>query len=112
LERQNFGLDAGVTVAVIRLHKKGQMTLPQEIRNHLALEEGDFLEIEVQHGAVVLRPKKLVDASQAYFWSDAWQAGEQQASSDIAEGRTEHFADADAAVAYLHDEAAKRRNRQ
>jgi hypothetical protein len=35
-----------------------------------------------------MRPKKLVDAHQAWFWTDAWQAGEREASEDIAAGRT------------------------
>src|SRR3954470_18956552 len=95
-------------MALVRLHKKGQMTLPQDVRQQLGLEEGDLLAVEVDEGVVVLRPQKLVDASQAYFWSEPWQAEERQASADIAERRTVRFPDADAAVEYLRAEAARR----
>jgi hypothetical protein len=41
-----------------------------------------------------MRPKKLVDADQAWFWTDSWQAGEREASEDIAAGRTTRSASA------------------
>ena len=96
-------------MALVRLHKKGQMTLPQDVRQELGLEEGDLLAVEVEEGVVVLRPQRLIDASQAYFWSEAWQAEERQASADIGERRTVRFPDADGAVDYLRAEAARRR---
>ena len=93
------------------MHSKGQVTLPEAIRADLDLREGDLLEIEVIHGAILLRPKKLADTNQAYFWSEEWQAAERQASQDIAAGRTQRFPDAEAAVAYLQAEAAKPQDR-
>jgi hypothetical protein len=41
-----------------------------------------------------MHPKKLVDAAQAWFWTDEWQAGEREASEDIAAGRTTQSSDA------------------
>ena len=67
---------------------KGQITLPDEVRRAARVEEGDYLEVSTRNGEIVLRPKKLVDADQAWFWTDAWQAGEREASEDIAAGRT------------------------
>ena len=32
-------------------------------------------------------PKKLVDKSQAYFWTRKWQEGEREADEDIKAGR-------------------------
>jgi hypothetical protein len=32
-------------------------------------------------------PKKLVDKSQAYFWTKRWQKGEKEAAEDIKAGR-------------------------
>lgn len=40
------------------------------------------------------RPKKLIDADQAWFWTDAWQRGEREASEDIARGRVRRSKDA------------------
>ena len=72
-------------VSVIRA--KGQVTIPQDIREAAHLEEGDPVEIEITPDGILLRPKKLIDASQAWLWSKEWQAGEREASADIEAGR-------------------------
>jgi len=72
-------------VSVIRA--KGQVTIPQDIREAAHLEAGDPVEIEITADGILLRPKKLIDAAQAWFWSQGWQDGEREASADIAAGR-------------------------
>lgn len=42
-----------------------------------------------------MRPKKLIDADQAWFWAEDWQRGEREASDDIASGRTRTSVSAD-----------------
>jgi AbrB family looped-hinge helix DNA binding protein len=98
-------------MALVQLHRKGQMTLPQNVRAQFGLDEGDLLDVEVHEDTIVLRPKKLIDASQAYFWTEDWQAAERQASADIAAGRTISFPDAEAAIAYLHEQVARQQDR-
>ncbi len=39
------------------LTSKGQITLPKEIREHLALETGDRVNFEIREGIVVLEPE-------------------------------------------------------
>jgi hypothetical protein len=39
----------------------------------------------------VLIPKKLVDKSQAYFWTRTWQEGERAADEDIKAGHVKAF---------------------
>ena len=36
-------------------------------------------------------PKKLIDASQAYFWTKEWQDAEKEATEDIEAGRVKTF---------------------
>jgi hypothetical protein len=36
-------------------------------------------------------PKKLIDKSQAYFWTKKWQEGEKEADADIKAGRVKVF---------------------
>lgn len=74
-------------MALTRIRGKGQLTLPEDVRRAAHVDEGDYLEVSVRRGEIVMRPKKLVDADQAWFWTDAWQAGEREASADIASGR-------------------------
>jgi len=68
------------------------------------MQPGDFVEIELNdEGHIVLTPKKLVDADQAYFWAEEWQKGERKADEDIKAGRVKSFKSAAAAVKYLED---------
>ena len=46
--------------------------------------------------------KKIIDATQAYFWTQEWQTGEREASAEIAKGQTKRFRSADALIRDLH----------
>lgn len=74
-----------------RLRAKGQITIPEDVRRAVHLEEGDYLEMTVQDDVVVLRPRTVVPKAQAWFWQREWQAGEREASDDIHSGRTTPF---------------------
>lgn len=73
-------------MAATRMRSKGQVTIPREIREAARLEEGDPVVVEVVSDGILLRPQKVIDASQAWFWSPSWQAGEREAEEDIAAG--------------------------
>ena len=83
-------------MTLTKVRPKGQITLPDSVRRAARLSEGDYLEISVESGTIVMRPKKLIDADQAWFWTDAWQRGEREASEDIARGRTRRSDSGDA----------------
>ncbi|MFC3986410.1 AbrB/MazE/SpoVT family DNA-binding domain-containing protein [Streptosporangium jomthongense] len=71
------------------LRRKGQLTLPSEVRSALHIDDGDEVEFEiVEPGVVVMRGLKMIPADQAWFWSESWQAGEHEASNEISIGRT------------------------
>lgn len=74
-----------------KVTRHGQITLPASVRKRLGIEEGDLVEIEIEDEKAVLMPKKLVDKSQAYFWTRKWQEGEREADEDIKAGRTKTF---------------------
>jgi AbrB family looped-hinge helix DNA binding protein len=74
------------------LRAKGQVTLPDEIRKAAHLEEGDLLEAELTADGILLRPQKVIDSTQAWFWSPDWQASEREADADRDAGRVESFA--------------------
>jgi antitoxin PrlF len=84
------------SVAVVIMRAKGQMTIPQDVREAAHLEEGDPVEIEITADGILLRPKKLIDASQAWFWTPEWQQGERAASADIEAGRLTTHASSEA----------------
>ena len=88
---------------VVTMRAKGQLTLPRKVREATHLEEGDPVEVEVREEGILLRPKKLIDASQAWFWSPEWQAGEAAADADIAAGHTRVHASTEEFLAALDE---------
>jgi AbrB family looped-hinge helix DNA binding protein len=96
---------------LVQLRKKAQLTLPQSVRQKLGIEEGDFLDVRVRSGEIVLKVKRLVDKEQAWFWSERWQRGEKEAEEDIRSGRVHSFPDAKSAVAFLHKQAGKEQSK-
>jgi AbrB family looped-hinge helix DNA binding protein len=65
---------------------KGQITIPSDIRKAARLEEGDQVEFEIVEGGILLRPRKVIDATQAWFWAADWQAREREAAADLVAG--------------------------
>ena len=74
-----------------KVTRHGQITLPAAVRKELDIEEGDLVEIQVVDDRAVVTPKKLVDKSQAYFWTEKGQKGEAEAEADIKAGRVKTF---------------------
>ena len=88
--------------ALTKLTDGGQITLPKAIRTKANMQPGDFVEVDMDdEGHIVLTPKKLVNAAQAYFWSEDWQKGEAKADEDIKSGRVKKFQSVKDAAAYL-----------
>jgi len=71
----------------------GQITIPKRLRAQLGIEEGDVFEVEVTEQGLLLKPRKLIDPQQAWFWSEAWQTREQEAEDAIQAGQVKRFAD-------------------
>jgi AbrB family looped-hinge helix DNA binding protein len=69
------------------VRSKGQITIPAALRKAARIVEGDLVELEVTTDGILMRPLKAIDASQTWFWTPEWQAGEREASEDIAQKR-------------------------
>jgi len=90
-----------MSISIVR--SKGQITLPREVREAAHLEEGDPVEIEVVDEGILLRPKKVIDSTQAWFWTPSWQRGEAEAEADVAAGRVSIFKSDDEFLASLNE---------
>ncbi len=86
-----------------RIREKGQLTIPADIRKAAHLEEGDPVEVVVVAEGILLRPQKVIDSTQSWFWTKAWQAGEAEAEADIEASRTRIFESSDAFLDSLDD---------
>ena len=52
-------------MALVRLKRAAQITLPAELRKQFNLEEGDYLEVEAVEGGILLRPIAVIDRQHA-----------------------------------------------
>ena len=55
-------------MALVRLLRGGQVTLPADVRQKLKLAQGDYLEAEVVENGVLLKPVSVVEREKA--WDD------------------------------------------
>ena len=87
--------------SLTKITRNGQVTLPATIRREANIKEGDILTVHLEADRIVLIPKKLIDKSQAYFWTEDWQEAEREAERDLAEGRVEAYETVDELIAGL-----------
>jgi len=72
---------------IMKIQKNKNITLPAWILREFRVAPGDYVQLEVTKQGVLLKPAKLVDPSQAYFWTKDWQKGEAEVQKEIRKGR-------------------------
>lgn len=88
------------------MRKKGVVTIPQEIREQLDLQEGDQLVVAIEDGRIVLTPASVIPDDQAWFWTPEWQAKEREVDEALAEGeRGEVYDNGESFLHALADDA-------
>lgn len=80
-------------MSVNKVRSKGQVTIPSEIREQAQIEEGTILDFVVTDAGILMRPKLVVDAEDAWFWSKGWQEGEREAEAEMAKAGKTHTHD-------------------
>jgi AbrB family looped-hinge helix DNA binding protein len=86
---------------------KGRITLPTDSRRAARLEEGDILEAEITAEGILLRPQRSIDATQAWFWSQSWQAAEREDDADRKAGRIDTFDSREEMIDSLHNHQSR-----
>jgi len=90
-------------MAETTITKKGQVSIPREIREKLGLKPGDKIEFTVENGKIVGIPVAYIPKDQMYFWSKEWQKYERDAENDKKNGRIHEFDDPDRALKWLKE---------
>jgi antitoxin MazE len=81
---------------LVEVSGRGTITIPKAYR------DASLYEVRRrQGGGIELIPQHAIDASQAWFWSERWQAMEREADEDIAAGRVRRFESGDEFLAEL-----------
>ena len=68
---------------IMKISPQGQIRLPKKIMQTLGIDKGDYVEVDVQEGNVVLKPRKLIDPSQGWYWTKEWQRMEAEVDKEI-----------------------------
>jgi len=72
---------------LVKVKRNYQITIPQNLRRSIRLAEGDYVEMEIKDGALVLKPVKVIHPDQEYFFTKEWQEKEAEADRDLAQGK-------------------------
>lgn len=87
----------------LTMQSRGTVALPPGLRKKYALDRpGAQVEItEREDGVIEIRPLVAVAASQAYYWSEDWQARELEVDTLLARGEFTEHAGVDAFLGHL-----------
>jgi len=69
---------------VMKISPQGQIRIPKKVLAELNIVPGDYIEVDVESGKAVLKPRKLIDPSQGWYWTREWQITETEADNEIA----------------------------
>jgi AbrB family looped-hinge helix DNA binding protein len=101
---------------IVKIHRKGQMTLPTQLRTLAGIAEGDLVEAVFSRGKIVITPKIVIDRSQFPNADHEYTPAQRRAiDRGIAQSEREYkqgrsfgpFATHEEFIASLHKEAAK-----
>jgi len=69
---------------VMKISPQGQIRIPKKVLAELNIVPGDYIEVDVESGQAVLKPRKLIDPSQGWYWTREWQLTETAVNDEIA----------------------------
>ena len=92
---------------LVKVTRGGQVTIPADLRRQAGIEIGDYVEMHMEEGCLVLVPKQLIDKDQTWFWTQDWQAAERKAENDLHIGRAKTFDTLDELIADLDADEAE-----
>ena len=58
---------------IMKISPQRQIRIPKKLMQMLSIEIGDFVEIDIQDHEIVLKPRKLIDPAQGWYWTQEWQ---------------------------------------
>ena len=73
--------------AIMKISPQGQIRIPKKIMNALRIEKGDYVEVDMEDGHIVLKPRKLIDPSQGWYWTKEWQKMEAEVDNEVEKHR-------------------------
>ena len=90
---------------LVRVKGKAQVTLPSQVRRALDIEEGDYLEVQVDGDRIVLIPQAVIAKRPPAALSERGEAMLEEALEDVKTGRVREHGSVESLLDGLHDEA-------
>ena len=106
----------GDMTTIVKIHRKGQMTLPSRIRAALGVDEGDLVEASVEDGKIVLTPTLVIDRSKFPTANNEYTPAQRRvidvqlakAKEDVKKGRLHGpFESHEELMEFLHNKARR-----
>lgn len=72
--------------AIMKISPQGQIRIPKNVMNALNIIPGDYVEVDIDNNHVVLKPRKLIDPTQSWYWTKEWGKSEAEVDGEIANG--------------------------
>ena len=69
--------------AIMKISSQRQIRIPKKLMKILSIETGDFVEIDIKGNEIVLKPRKLIDPTQGWYWTKEWQVLEEEADEQV-----------------------------
>jgi len=96
--------------SIVKVQRKGQVTIPARLRINVGLADGDFVEAKAERGRIVLTPKAIVDREYIAEQRRIIDARLAESLEDIKNGRIHGpFDTARAALTFLRKEIKARK---
>ena len=90
--------------AIMKISPQGQIRIPKKILTDLGIENGDYVEVDVEERQIVLKPRKLIDPSQGWYWTKEWQKMEDDVDKEIQKNQlSAKFESAEEGLKWLKD---------
>ena len=90
---------------LVRVKDKAQITLPAKVRRTLGIEEGDYLEVQLEGNRIVLIPQTVMAKLPPVTLSRGGEQMLEEALEDVRQGRVREHGDVESLIEELHDEA-------
>lgn len=69
--------------SIMKISPQGQIRIPNKIMQSLGILKGDYVEVDIEQNQIVLKPRKLIDPSQGWYWTKDWQKTEAAVEDEI-----------------------------
>jgi len=95
---------------IVKIQRKGQVTIPTRLRVQVGLADGDLLEAKAERGKIVLTPKMIIDRE---YTPAQRQVIDARLAESLEQAETGHtygpFESHEEMITFLHREAKKAR---